>query len=209
MSEAIKLAAESREKSEKPNKLRVAGLVPAVVYGHGFENQSIKMNAGEFDKVLAKAGETHLVDLSIDAKTTLKVIIYDVAREQVKGKVQHVDFLKVNMKEKLTVEIPLNFVGESKAVKEQGAVINRASDHIEVECLPDDLVDGIEVDLSVLNEFGDTITIADLKLPKGMTATHDADETIVSLVEQEQQEEEAPAVEAAAEAAPAAEKKAE
>ncbi len=206
MSEAIKLAAEGREKSEKPNKLRVAGLVPAVVYGHDFANQSIKVNGGDFDKVLAQAGETHLVDLSIDGKAPLKVIIYDVAREQVKGRVQHVDFLKVNMKEKLTVEIPLNFVGESKAVKEQGAVINRASDHIEVECLPDDLVDSIEVDVSVLNEFGDTITIADLKLPKGMAATHDADETIVSLVEQEKQEE-APVAEA--EAAPAAEKKAE
>jgi large subunit ribosomal protein L25 len=206
MSEVIKLAAESREaKKEKPNKLRRAGLVPAVVYGHGVENQSIKTIAGEFDKVLAQAGETHLVDLSIDGKAPIKVIIYDVAREQVKGRVQHVDFLKVNMKEKLTVEIPLTFVGESKAVKDLGAVIVRARDHVEVECLPDDLVDSIEVDLSVLNEFGDTITVADLKLPKGMTVTLDADASVVSLVEQEKQEE-APVVEAA----PAAtEKKAE
>lgn len=208
MSEAIKLAAESREaKKEKPNKLRKEGLVPAVVYGHDFANQPIKVSARDFDKVLAQAGETHLVDLSIDGKAQLKVIIYDVAREQVKGRVQHVDFLKVNMKEKLTVEIPLHFVGESKAVRDLGAVINRARDHVEVECLPDDLVDSIDVDLSVLNDFSDVITVADLKLPKGMTATHDAEEAVVSLVEQEKQEEEP--VAAAAEAAPAAEKKAE
>ncbi|NTW22687.1 50S ribosomal protein L25 [Candidatus Falkowbacteria bacterium] len=207
MSEAIKLAALSREvKTEKPNKLRKEGLLPAVVYGHEFANQAIKVNARDFDKVLSQAGETHLVDLSIDGKSQVKVIVYDVSREQVKGRVQHVDFLKVNMKEKLTVEIPLHFVGESKAVRDFGAVVNRANDHVEVECLPDDLVDSIEVDLSVLNEFGDTITIADLKMPKGMTATHESDETIVSLVEQEKQEE-APVVEA--EAAPAAEKKAE
>jgi len=207
MSEIIKLAAESREvKTEKPNKLRKAGLVPAVVYGHDFANQSIKVSAGEFDKVLAQAGETHLVELSIDGKAMLKVIIYDVAREQVKGRVQHIDFLKVNMKEKLTVEIPLTFIGESKAVKELGAVLVRNNDHVEVECLPDDLVDFIEVDISSLNTFSDAISIGDLKLPKGMVATHDANESIVSLVELQQQEA-APVV--AAEVAPAAEKKSE
>ncbi|MEI7497964.1 MAG: 50S ribosomal protein L25 [Candidatus Falkowbacteria bacterium] len=190
MKETFSLTAQKRDvKIERPRQLRRDGQVPAVVYGLEFASQSIKLVASDLDKVIYKAGETHLVELAIEGTAPVKVLIYDVARDLVKNKLIHVDFLKVDMKEKITIEIPLHFIGEAKVVKDFGAVLSRAHDHLEVECLPDALVDFIEVDVSVLAEMGDQIHVRDISLPTGMITTLDGDDVLVSVIVPETQEE--------------------
>jgi len=113
----------------------------------------------------------------------------------------HADFYQVNMKEKITTEIPLHFIGEAKAIKELGGTLIKDMDSLEVECLPSDLVDHIDVDISVLNTYDDAIRVSDLQLPKGITMVHHTNEMIAAVKEPKVEVEEPVA---ATEAAPAA-----
>jgi len=111
-------------------------------------------------------------------------------------------FFQVNMADKITTEIPLHFVGESKAVKELSGSLIKDIDSLEVECLPDALVDHIDVDISILNNYHDEISVKDLILPAGMKLTHDVNRVIVSVIPPRVQE-------AVVEAAPATTKQPE
>lgn len=199
----IKLSAQLREKGEKLPK----ELLPAVIYGSGSVNRSLKLNKVAFDKVYEEAGESALIDLEIDGQI-VPVLVKDLAYDPIKNFITHVDFYQVDMNKKITTEIPLVFVGESKAVKDGGSLVKN-KDVVEVECLPSALVPEIEVDLSVLKEIHDSIKVKDLNLPKGMEAMLEPEEVIAIVVEQEVEEETpiVPAAEAAA--VPASEQKAE
>ncbi|MFA5886582.1 MAG: 50S ribosomal protein L25 [Patescibacteria group bacterium] len=193
----IKLKAELRDKKEKLG----LDFLPGVLYGKNFASQNLKLKKSDFDKVFARAGESNLVDLEIDSKIT-KVLVKDTQRDIMKNYFIHVDFYKVDMKEKITTEIPLHFIGESKAVKELGGVLIKDLSVLEIECLPGDLIDHIDVDISLLKTFDDAIRINDLHLPPGITLVHHTNEMIAAIRETRIQEEVAP-VEAAA--APVAE----
>lgn len=207
MKKEIKLSAESRDvKNEKANQLRTLGFIPAVIYGPGVENHSVKVKESEFLKIFTKAGENHLIELSLDGEKSFKVLTYGLEKDPIKNMIKHVDFLQVNMKEKVTVEIPLHYSGESKAVKELGGVLVKTADAVEVECLPDELVDHILIHLSDIKTMDDTIKMSDLKLPKGMVLTSATDETLVSVVEPVAEEEPVPTEEAPS-AVPAEEEK--
>ena len=180
--EIIKLKAELRnEKNGKAKKIRKNGFVPAVIYGAGAQSQSVKVKETDFKRVFDSAGESHLIDLAIGSKPSVKVIVKDIQKHFLKDNIIHVDFYQVDMKEKITTEIPLNFIGESKAVKELGGTLIKSIDSINVECLPGDLVDKIDVDLSSLNNFHDFIRLNDLKMPKGMELVSHSDEIVVSI----------------------------
>ncbi len=200
----VKLSAQKREKNEKLDKNDLA----AVIYGKNVDSQSLKINKMEFEKVFLAAGESNLIKLDFGTGP-LNVLVKDTQKDVMKGTFTHVDFYQVNMKEKLTVEIPLHFEGEPKAVKELGATLVKELHEIKVECLPTDLVDHIIVDVSALEGFDDVIRISDLPLPKGMEILDEL-ATIVARIE-EPKEEEAPAEivapVAAAPAAPAEEEK--
>lgn len=200
-----KLSAQLREKNERLG----ADFIPGVVYGKGVENKNLKIKKVEFEKAFAKAGESNLIDLDFGSGA-VKVLVKEVQREVLKNAFSHVDFYQVNMKEKITAEIPLHFIGESKAIKELGGVLIKDIDHLEVECLPGDLVDHIDVDISVLNTFEDGIRINDLALPKGIVATSHTNDMVAAVKEPKVEEEPAPvAAEAAPAAAPAAGEKKE
>jgi len=188
----FKIKVEKREKKEKLSK----DFIPAILYGNDVENQSLKMRKTEFEKIFAGAGESNLIELNLDG-TMIKVLVKDIQRNVLNHSLTHADFYQVNMKEKVVAEIPLNFIGESKAVKELGAMLNKDLDNLEVECLPGDLVDHIDVDISVLIAFDDAIRIGDLKLPSGVVATGEAEEMVASVKEPMIIEEEEPVVEAA------------
>jgi len=173
----LKLQAEKRVKNEK----LATDLIPAVLYGKGVENQSLKLKKVDFEKVFAAAGESNLIDLDFGAGA-VKVLVKDSQRDVLKYTFTHIDFYQVNMKEKINTEIPLHFVGESKAVKELGGMLMREVHEIEVECLPSDLVDHIDVNISGLNTYDDVITIADLVLPKGFKLVHNNPEDVVAMV---------------------------
>lgn len=193
----LKLAAQKREKKEKLDKDSLA----AVLYGNGIEAQSLKLKMAEFVKVFAAAGESNLIKLDTGTGA-VNVLVKSIQKNPLKNFINHVDFYQVNMKEKVNTEIPLHFVGESKVVREMGGMLNKEINEIEVECLPSDLVDHIDVDVSVINTFDDVIKISDLHIPKGLEVSADG-ETIVVMVMRPKVEEEK-TVEAAPEAAPAA-----
>jgi large subunit ribosomal protein L25 len=191
----FKLTAQKRERNEKLSP----EFIPAVLYGKGVENQSLKIKKVEFDKAFKAAGESNLIDLDF-GQGAVKVLVKDTQHDVMKGFFTHVDFYQVNMKEKITAEIPLHFVGESKAVKELGGVLIKDMVHLTVECLPSDLVDHIDVDISVLKTFSDAIRVNDLSLTEGLSLVHHTNEMVAAVKEPKVEEEPV-----AVEAAPAAE----
>jgi large subunit ribosomal protein L25 len=174
----LKLTAQKREKNEKMG----TDYLPAVVYGKGLDSRSLKLNRIEFDKIFAVAGESNLINLDIDGQVA-KVLVKDMQKDPVKNFVTHVDFYEVNMKEKVTAEIPLHFVGESKAVKELGGILVKEMHEVKVECLPGDLVDHFDVDISSLATLDDVIKVGDLSLPKDMELLLDPETTIAMVAE--------------------------
>ena len=185
----FKIKVEKREKKEKLSK----DFIPAVLYGKEIESQSLKIRKAEFEKIFASAGESNLIELDLEG-AKIKVLVKDIQRNVLNHSLTHADLYQVNMKEKVVAEIPLNFIGESKAVKELGAMLNKDLDNLEVECLPGYLVDHIDVDISVLTSFDDAIRIGDLKLPAGVVATGEAEEMVASVKELKIVEEEVPVV---------------
>lgn len=178
----IALKAKVRKISgKKVDTLRKKKLLPGVVYGHGLKTISLVFDYQPFEKIYSQAGESSLVDLIIDNKEPVKVLIQDVQSDPVTGSFLHVDFHQVKMTEKITTEVVLTFRGESRAVKELGAILVKNLDHLKIECLPKDLVHKIEVDISSLNTFDDLIRVKDLKIPAGIEIKDNPDEVIVTV----------------------------
>lgn len=182
--ETIALQAKPRIVSGKQvSQLREKGILPAVVYGHGVDTRSIEVEAGVFEKVLKKAGESSLVDLTVDGAATVRVLIQEVQRDPLLSRVTHIDFREVNMKEKLEATIQLRFIGESPAVKGLGAILVRNLTEVKVRCLPDALVHEIDVDLTGLKAFGDHLKVSDIKVPEGIEMLSDENDSVVVINE--------------------------
>lgn len=189
----LKLQAEKRIDNEKLSP----EFIPAVVYGKGISNQNLKLKRVDFEKAFAVAGESNLISLDF-GQEVVKVLVKEIQRDVLKYTFTHVDFYQVNMKEKITTEIPLHFIGESKAIKELGGMLMKEINALEVECLPNDLVDHIDIDISVLATYDDVVKIADLVLPSGFRLTHNnPSDVVVVVVEPKAVVEEVKPVEAA------------
>jgi len=173
----LNLRAEKKEKNEK----LTPDFIAAVLYGKGVTNQSLKLKKVDFEKIFLVSGESNLISLDF-GQGEVKVLVKDTQRDVLKNTFSHVDFYQVNMKEKINTEIPLHFVGESKAVKELGGMLMREIHELEVECLPSDLVDHIDINISGLNTFDDVITIADIVLPSGFRLIHNNPEDVIVMV---------------------------
>jgi len=172
----------------KSRALRHQDIIPAVLYGHGLKNQTLQIDGKTFTKIFKAAGHTSLIDLSLaSAKHT--VLIREVQYHPLKGNMLHVDFYQVRLDEKINTHVPLAFIGESSAVKDQGGVLIRNLDEVELEALPQDLPHDIKVDISVLDVFDQPIRVSDLTLPPGVTLLHELDE-VVALVQPPRSEEE-------------------
>ena len=176
------IAANKRtEKDKRPKDVRAMHRVPAIMYGHGLKPQSISVGCSEFNKLLQSAGYSSLVDLSVDMESPIKVLIKEVQVEPLSMDPSHVDFYQVRMDEELTADIPLKFVGESRAVKEDGGTLIKSLDKIVVRCLPGNLPHEIEVALNTLITFEDAVTVASLVLPSGVVAMTDGKLTIATV----------------------------
>lgn len=183
------LSASIRTPSGKEAKsLRRQGLIPGVIYGHGVDNKSLAIDEKALNKVYRQVGETTLFDLAIEGQDTIKVLIQDVQRNPVSGAIQHVDFHQVRMDEKIEVDIPLKYVGESPAVKELGGILVRAVSELKVKCLPKDLVHEIEVDLGSLGKFNDVIIVSQISLPPGIEVLSPSKEEVIATVAQPRSE---------------------
>src|SRR3989338_5157684 len=177
-----KIAATQRINFAKRSKdERLQSRIPAVVYGHGVPSAPLSIGRSEFLKVLQGAGRSSLIDMSVAEREAVKVLIKEVQVDPRSMEPIHVDFYQVRMDEALTAEIPLKFVGDSKAVKMDGGTLVKSLDKIEIRCLPADLPHEIEVDLSRLATFEDAITVADLGLPRGVVSVTDTNLTIATV----------------------------
>jgi len=174
---------------KKVKSLREKNLIPAVIYGRGIKNQNLAVEYLPFFKVYQEGGESSLIDLIIDDGRPVKTLIQDVQTDPLTGRFIHVDFREVKMTEKITAEVLLKFVGETKAVKELGGVLVKSLDRIKVKCLPQDLVHEIEVDISPLNTFEDVIYVKDLKIPAGLEVLENPAEPVVNVIPPRSEEE--------------------
>src|ERR1700716_20925 len=194
---------------KRSRRLHGQGKLAAVVYGHNTEPTPLPPERLEFQKVFVKSGRTHLVDLVVDGGRTEKVLVREIQTHPRRLGPIHVDFYQVNLEEKTPVEAPLLLVGESPAVKRGDADILQPLHSLRVECLPSDIPEAFEVDMTPLEEIESELRISDITLPKGVTVLIDPEELVVKIIKKREMkvEEEAPAAEAAvgAEGEPAAE----
>ena len=173
------------------NTLREKDIIPAVVYGPGEKNASIEIDSKEFIKVLKEAGESSLIELSIDGeKSKRSVLIHDMQRDPVSNSIIHIDFFQASLKEEVEVAIPLVFEGVSFAVKDLGANLVKNMTEIEVKALPQNLPHEIKVDLSLLKEIGSHILVKDLKVACNVEILKKPEEIVVSATAVEKIEEE-------------------
>ena len=177
-----KLKAERREGTGKgaAHKIRAAGRVPAVVYGHGAEPLHVTVDSRELFHLLhTEAGTNVLVDMRVD-KDQFLAMPREIQRDHIQGRFLHVDFLRIAHDEKITVEVPIHIVGDSRGVKE-GGVVEHHLWTLELECFPQDVPSSIEADITRL-AMNESIKVSELKLPDKITVLTPSDETVVSVV---------------------------
>lgn len=197
-----KLSVDSRKVlGKKVKKLRRDGFLPANVYGKDVKSAAVQVPYKEFNQVFEEAGETGLVDLAVDGKT-VPVLIHNVQTDY-RNNVLHADFYQVNLKEKVKTTVPLEFVGEPLAEVNKVGLLETPVSEVEVEALPEELPENIEVNVAHLAEIDQQITIGELKVAEGVTVLSDPNQVVAKIGElvskeaQEQAAEEAAAAEAA------------
>lgn len=164
----LKLTAEIRKVLGRKSKiLRREGILPANIYGKKVKSLAVQTDLKAFLLAFKKTGETSVVKLKVKKeKKTRPVLIHNVQFDPVSDQPLHADFYQVDLKEKVTTEVPIELVGESPAAKEKIGILIQPLTEVEVEALPTELSDKLELDISGLKEVGDAVTVADLKVPE-------------------------------------------
>jgi large subunit ribosomal protein L25 len=173
---------------KKVKNLRKQGLLPSTIYGQGMEPMSIQVVDKELEAIFKHAGESGLVDLIVDEKV-MPVLFRNPQYHPVLGSLLHVDCFKVNLKEKIITNVPIVFVGEAPAVKE-GKVLVEVLNEVEIEALPADFPEKIEVDLTKLENIDSVITVADLAIDKTLLEIKNSPDQVIVKVEEPKVEEE-------------------
>lgn len=164
--------------------------IKAVVYGPAYPSTSIVINTKDFTKLYKTAGESSVITLK-GLKTDQDVLIHDIQKNVINGAIIHADFYALQKGKKITVHVPLVFTGVSEAVK-AGADLVKNIFEIEIEADPKDLPHEIEIDISVLKEVDDNISVADIKAPKGVEILNNPEDVVVTAAKHEEEVEEAP-----------------
>jgi len=158
-------------------KLRQAGSVPAIIYGHGREPQNLALNTRELDRLLSTISvSSTVIELSVDGRTA-RTLIREIQRHPVKRSIVHVDFQELVAGEKMNVSIPLRFVGTADGVRNSGGILEETMHQVHLRLDPANIPDHIDVDVTPLT-VGHSIHIRDLKLPAGVTILDDAGATV-------------------------------
>lgn len=184
--EKIQLKAEVREAvGKKPSKtIRNEGFVPAVVYKEGKETVSLKINEKELLRALnTKAGTNVLIGLKIGAGDKTKdrtVLIKEVQHHPIKDRILHVDFKEISLTDKLTIDVPIVTKGEAEGVVKEEGVLEHVLWEVKVECLPTDIPEKIEIDVTSL-KIGDSILMKDVQAPPGVKILNSPDQTVVTV----------------------------
>jgi len=175
--------------------LRKAGLTPATIYGHKFEPISIELVTLELNKMFDHAGESSLVEIVI-GENSYPVIFKNPQFHPISSDLIHIDCYKVNLKEKITTTVPVELIGESPAEK-NGNTVMHILNEVEIEALPSDLPEKIEIDISTLTEVDDKVTVAELNVDRNLVEIKNDPEQVVVIIEAQRVEEVIPVEEAA------------
>lgn len=180
----VKLEAKNREiVGKKVKRLRAEGWIPAVLFGAKQASTPVQVEERELGRALREAGSTALIDLFVEQEGDPHIVLVrDIQRDVLTSRLQHVDFYQVQLDVKVKTSPALNIVGTAPIVEEGEAVLVQILNQIEVECLPTDLIDSIDVDVSSLEKLDDTVTIGDLPVPPGVTVMADPGDVVVSVV---------------------------
>src|SRR3954468_16319897 len=158
-------------------KLRQAGKVPAVIYGHGREPQSLVVDTREIEKLLSQvSAASTVIDLTVDGKMA-RTLIREIQRHPFKRHIVHVDFQELVAGEKVTVSVPLRFVGVAEGVRNSGGILEETMHQVHIRVDPSIIPDHVDVDVTSLT-IGHSFHIRDIKLPEGVLVLDDAGATV-------------------------------
>jgi large subunit ribosomal protein L25 len=174
-------------------KLRVKGLVPGVIYGHGRNSLPVYFNYKEFFGIMKKAGESTIIELNVNNEEKLNALVKEYQLSPLDGHLLHVDFYAVRADEVVTLNIPIHLIGEAIGVKQGGGILETIMRELEIQCFPADIPEKIEIDISNL-AIGDEIMVKDIPLSEKVKVLNKPDAVVVLV--------EAPAVEEVVQAAP-------
>lgn len=187
MAAPLELSASVRsETGRHVHAVRRRGEVPAILYGHNVEPQKLAIEARSLQKVWHGAGHSHLVDLALDGGRARKVLIRELQVNPRTMELMHVDLFAVNLREKLTVEVPLIPIGELPAVTEfKLGVLQQVITSVKVECMPGDIPALLNVDISGLTEIDQAIRLSEVPLPERVTLATgvDPDELVLKVAQ--------------------------
>jgi len=187
---------------KKVRFLRRQGITPVHLFGHNVESVALQCDTAQLKRVLAQTGRTRLINLKVDeAKKPRNVVIREVQREPRTSELLHVDFYQVSMAEKIRVEVPIVSIGEAPALKLKENFLLQELNSLSVECLPGEIPNRVDIDLTSLTEVGQAIHVKDIMLDKEGTILNNPEQLVVKisarhiekLVEEEKEEVEAPA----------------
>lgn len=199
MNQETKLSAQARQEtgSGAMNRLRKQGLVPGVIYGPEKEPIHVQFSEHDFSQFLRHhTSENVMLDVEVENADTHKVLIREVQHHPLTGRPIHADFYELSMTRTVNVDIPIELVGEPAGVTQQGGVLEQLLRTVEVECLPGDIVEQFELDVSAL-EIGDRLAIKDLPIDRQKYEILVDDEVAVAAVAAPRIEEEVVTEEAA------------
>lgn len=183
----INIKAKARPEKNS-NQLRSQGKIPGIIYGNKIKSTPLVLEYADFEKAYREAGESIIINLELDGKKK-GVLVKEVQFHPLTDKIIHVDFYEVDMSKKITTFVPLEFFGQSRAVKDEAGILVTNIDEVEVECLPADLPKEIKVDISPLNTFDDVIKIGDLKIPQGVELSLEDKEVVATVTPPRSEEE--------------------
>ena len=182
-------ALERKIKGRKVKRLRKEGVLPANIFGKKVKSTAIKVSLADFEKVYKEAGETGIVEIML-GKTKRPVLIHNIQVDPVSDVPIHVDFLQIDLKEKVTAQVPVDLVGESPAEKQGLGTVVLHLDEIEVEALPKDLPEKFEVSIDKLTEVDQAIFVKDLVFDKKKVEVKTGENEIIVKIEPLRKEEE-------------------
>jgi len=187
----ITLSLEPRKITGKKVKtLRKQGIIPANIFGNKVASQAVQVKGTAFRPVYNQAGETQVVYVKVQGETEERPVMFtNVQVDPMTDETIHIDLRQVNLKEKITANVPVELVGESPAVRDLQASLIISLDEIEVEALPADLPENVTIDVSNLKNVGDVIKVADLNIDRTKIEVLDDPETVVVSVAEQQKEE--------------------
>ncbi|MEI6291306.1 MAG: 50S ribosomal protein L25 [Chloroflexota bacterium] len=156
------------------SQLRRAGQLPGVIYGHNFDPTPITMEAHSAGLLIPHLTSSSIVNIDLDGKI-IPALVREKQKNYIKHVFTHIDFQAISLTEKIRADVTIHFHGTSSAIKNYNAAIVNNLESIEVEALPNDLPERIDVDLTVLVKIGDAIHVRDLVIPTGVTLLTDKD----------------------------------